>query len=298
MRRFLLGLAIILATGTLSPARAINVVAAEENVAAIAREVVGSSGSVVTLATPHQDPHFVDARPSLLVPLSRADALVFVGLDMEVGWLPVLLKGCRNANLQPGSPGYIEASDFISPLDVPAGKVERSMGDVHPRGNPHYLMDPRNAVKVARGLADRFSVVEPAHADAFKANAERFVTALEKKVVEWETRLAPLRGVGLVAHHKSFTYLVAWLGLRPVGFVEPKPGVPPSPGHVVELIMLARSQKAKLFLTEEWYPTATDDVVAQKAGGKLTVVQGMPSAGQSYAAHLEDLVKALEAAAR
>lgn len=280
------------------PAQAFKLVATTSDVGAIAREVVGPDGTVVVLANPNQDPHYVDPRPSLLVDMSRADALLVAGLDLEVGWLPSLLRNARNAAIQAGAPGYVDASAFILPLDVPALPVDRSMGDIHPRGNPHYLKDPRNAVLVARGLADRLGAVDGAHAAQFKQRAEAFAKELEVRIRDWEARTAPLKGQGVVTYHASLNYLLRWLGLAPVGAIESKPGVPPSPAHLAGLIVQSRSRQVKLFLAESWFPTATSSVVAQKAGGALVVLPGLPADNQRYADHIEEIVAQLEKAGR
>jgi zinc/manganese transport system substrate-binding protein len=298
--RHSLVLPVALALGVLTaprPAEALRVVAGTEDVGSLAREVVGPDGEVTTLANPHQDPHFVDARPSLLLPMARADALVVVGLDLEVGWLPLLVKNSRNASIQLGAPGYVDASTFIQPQDVATTPVDRSMGDIHPRGDPHYLKDPRNGVLVVRGLGRAFSALDPARAARYVDRAEAYATALEARIRAWEARLAPLRGRGAVSYHKSFNYLFRWLGVETVSYVEPKPGVPPSPAHVMQLVMLARARKVQLFISEDWYPTSTSEVVAQKSGSRLTVVPGLPDAGERYADHVEEVVVLLERAA-
>lgn len=291
---------VLLMLAWLMPANALalKVVATISDVAVIAREVVGADGKVITLANSNQDPHYVDPRPSLLVDMSRADALVLVGLDLETGWLPVLLKGARNASIQLGAPGYIDTSVFIEPMEVPTVPVDRSMGDVHPRGNPHYLKDPGNAVRVAHGLALRLGALDPAHAAAFKSRADAFAQSMEKRIKEWTTRLAFLKGQGVVTYHTSLNYMIHWLGLVPVGHIEPKPGVPPTPSHLAGLISLARTQKVRLFLAEQWFPVSTASVVAEKSGARLTVVPGLPAENQSFAAHMEEIVALLERAAK
>ena len=283
--------------GVGAPAWALKLVATTEDVASVAREVLGRDGSITTLANPSQDPHFVDPRPSLLLPMSRADGLLLVGLDLEIGWLPTLLKGCRNADIQLGAAGYIDASTFIAPIDIPRGPVDRSMGDIHPRGNPHYLQDPRNAVLVARGLAERFVGLDPAHADGYRRRAEGFVKQLQARMSMWEARLAPLKGVGVVSYHRSLNYVTLWAGMTQVGFVEPKPGIPPSPSHVAQLLMLSKARHVKVFAIEGWFPTATPQFIAEKCGRKLTVIPGQPQSGERYIDHLEEVVNLFAKAA-
>ncbi|MBI5497083.1 MAG: zinc ABC transporter substrate-binding protein [Deltaproteobacteria bacterium] len=292
-RSLTLPLAALLSLWSAAPAaHALKIVATVEDVASIAREVLGKDGELITLANPSQDPHFVDPRPSLLLPLSRADALLVVGLELEVGWLPTLLKGARNGNIQLGGAGYIDASSFIMPTDVPTGPVDRSQGDIHPRGNPHYLKDPHNAVLVANGLAERFVSLDPERADAFRKRAADFAKAIEGRIKAWETRLAVLKGKGLVSYHKSLNYFARWAQLDQVGYVESKPGIPPSPQHMVQLIALGRARKAAVFATESWFPTAQIEFAAEKCGRPVTAVPGLPRSNQPYADHIEDVVAA------
>ena len=221
------------------PARAggkLHVIATVGDLGAIAREVLGNAGDVVVLAKPTQDPHFVDARPNLILDLNRADALVSMGLDYEVGWLPVLVKGSRNGKIQTGGAGSIVASTMVPLREVPQQRIDRSMGDIHPGGNPHFTLDPRNGARIARGLAERFGNLAPDNRALYAQNADAFVKRLDAKTKEWEQRLASRRGTPVVSYHKSFIYLTGWLGLVEVGTIEPKPGIPPNAAHVAELV--------------------------------------------------------------
>jgi zinc/manganese transport system substrate-binding protein len=279
------------------PARAdLKVVATVPDLAAIAKAVGGDKVSVQSLALSTQDPHFVDARPNLMLELNRADLLLQVGLGLEVGWLPSLQNGARNAKILTGGPGFLDCSQFVRLLDVPAVAVNRSQGDVHPGGNPHYLYDPRAALPVARGIAARMGQLDPAHAADFQKNLERFTKELEAARAGWEKRLAGLKGTPVVTFHKSFAYLADWTGFDTVAFLEPKPGIPPNPSHVAQVLGLARSRKVRMLLQEEYYPVNTSRLVAGKIPAPLVVLPGGTDfrAGQTYVQRIEALVTRLE----
>jgi zinc/manganese transport system substrate-binding protein len=282
-----------------TPARAagkLRVVATVGDLGAIAREVLGDAGEVVVLAKPTQDPHFVDARPNLILDLNRADALVSMGLDYEVGWLPVLVKGSRNGKIQNGSPGAIVASTLVPLLEVPQQKIDRSMGDIHPGGNPHFTLDPRNGARIARGLAQRLGDLAPDNRALYARNAEAFAARLEARTRDWERRLASRRGTPVVSYHKSLIYLTGWLGLIDAGTIEPKPGIPPSAAHVAELVNDMKARKVPAILQERWYPSSVAETIAGQTGAKLVLIAGMTADRASYADHLEEVVRALEGA--
>ncbi len=275
----------------------VKVVTSVSELASLARAVGGDQVEVQTLAKPTQDPHFVDPKPSLVLQLSRADLLVLNGMDLEVGWLPTLITGSRNAKLQKGEPGYLDASTLVQPKEVPTQKLDRSMGDIHPGGNPHYLKDPTNALKVARGLADRLVQLDAAHEALFRANAKGFEDRLRAKLAEWEKALAPYRGTPVVTYHKSWIYFTEWAGFTEVAFVEPKPGLPPSSGHVAKVLGVISARKVPLILQEEWYSANTTELLASKGGAALVRVPGSPGEGQAYEDYfggvVAEVVKAL-----
>ena len=295
-------LAVVLGSGflgSIAPARAsgrLHVVATVGDLGAIAREVLGDAGDVVVLAKATQDPHFVDARPNLILDLNRADALVSMGLDYEVGWLPVLVKSSRNGKIQTGGPGAIVTSTMVPLADVPQQRLDRSMGDIHPGGNPHFTLDPRNGARVARGLAARFGDLAPDNRALYEKNAAGFVQRLDARTKEWERRLAARRGTPVVTYHKSFTYLTAWLGLVDVGTIEPKPGIPPNAAHVAELVNEMKARKVPAILQERWYPSSVAESIAQQTGAHLVLVAGMTADRASYIDHVDEIVRALEAA--
>jgi len=198
----------------------VRVVTTIETFADLARQVGGERVEAKALARGTMDPHFVESKPNLVLELNRADLLVHVGLELEIGWLPPLVLGSRNPKIQPGQPGNLDASAQIPVQDVPATKNDRSLGDIHPQGNPHYWIPPGNAVIVAREIAERLMAIDPSGAAAYKANLERFTTQLGRRRAEWEKRAAPVRGMKVVTYHRSWGYVSAWLGLQEVGTVE------------------------------------------------------------------------------
>lgn len=275
---------------------ALNVVTSVPDLAALAKAVGGDKVNVTALASPSQDPHFVDARPNLALVLNRADLLIAVGLDLEVGWLPTLQIGARNAKIQTGNPGYLDASQLVKLLEVPTVKVERSQGDVHPGGNPHYLYDPRAALAVAQGIAARMAQLDSKNAATYEANLQSFTTALEKARADWEKRLAGLRGAPVISYHRTTAYLSGWLGFTQLAFLEPKPGIPPNPSHVAQVLTEGRARKARFLFQEDYYPDTTSRLVASKLPAPLVVVPGGTNfrGGETYLQRMEKMVKQFE----
>lgn len=276
----------------------LNVVTTTPDLAALVRAVGGNKAAVTALALPTQDPHFIDAKPNLALALNRADLLIAVGLELEVGWLPTLQLGARNSKIQAGNPGYLEASQFVKLLEVPTAAVDRSQGDVHPGGNPHFLYDPRTALPVARGIAARLEQLDPKNAATYKANLQAFTTELEQARAGWEKRLAGLKGAPVIAYHKTTAYLSDWLGFKTIAFLEPKPGIPPNPAHVAKVLTLGRQQKARMLLQEEYYPDTTARLVASRIPAPLVVIPGGTDfrGGQTYVQRMEQLVARMEKA--
>lgn len=275
---------------------ALKIVATTSDLAALARAVAGDAAEVGALALHTQDPHFVDAKPSLALELNRADLLVVNGLDLEVGWLPVLQTGARNPKIQRGAPGFLDCSRVVNVLDAPQGKIDRSQGDIHPGGNPHYLRDPRAAAACARAIGDRLAQIAPDRAETFRRNTQAFLSSLEEARKRWEARLLWARGTPVVGYHKSWRYLVDWLGFEEVEYLEPKPGIPPSPVHVGRVLGIARQRGVKLVLQEDYYPDDTSRLVAQKVPAALVRLPGAPNVrgGETYIAWMERIVSALE----
>jgi zinc/manganese transport system substrate-binding protein len=265
----------VLLVSIASPARAtVNVVTTTEGLAAIAREVGGEKVKVTALSRGIQDPHFVDANPSLAVKLRNADLLVDVGMDLEIGWLPPLVTQSRNAAIQPGGARRLTAASAVSAMDLPTGMVDRSQGDIHPSGNPHFLSDPRRAVQVAAAIAERLGEVDPPNAAVYQERLNAFrdkVAAAEKG---WKAQLAPLAGRSVITQHKTLTYLLDWSGLKAAGYLEPKPGVAPPPSHVAGLAAIVKSAGVKGVLVENYYDPRSANQLRDLAGMKVIVIPG------------------------
>jgi zinc/manganese transport system substrate-binding protein len=299
MRSFasiLLAITLLLGSGA---ARAdLEVVATTPDLASVAMAIGGAHAKVSALALPTQDPHWVDARPHLALKLARADMLLVVGLGLEVGWLPTLLTGSRNLNVQNGGRGHVDCSELIEPLEVAQARIDRSQGDVHAGGNPHYMFDPRAAAQVIDGVAARMAVLDPPNAGTYRANAASFKTRLATARIGWEKQLSGLRGAKVIDYHKSFPYLESWLGFHVVEHLEPRPGIPPNPRHVAQVLALAKQQKVRIVLQESFYPDRTGQLVATQAGAKLVRIPAGPdlSARQGYIEFMGQVVALLRGA--
>lgn len=271
------------------------VVCTVPELAAIARFVGGEAVDVRSLAEPGQDPHFIDARPNLALLLSKADALVAIGLDLEVGWLPTLQTGARNSRILTGGLGFVDASTFVPVADAPHGVIDRSAGDVHPGGNPHYLRDPKRAVLVAQGLAGSFSSLRPEVGGAFRVRAALFAGEIGAMEASLAPARARLRGVPTLVYHRSWTYLAEWLGIDVVGEIEPKPGIPPSPAHTLRVLEMAKARGVRIVLQESHHPANAAEQLAQKLGARLVRwVEGPDlSAGEAYVDRITALVEAM-----
>lgn len=266
----LMALALALGVGGTAEAK-LKVVTTTQDPAALTEAIGGDRVSVTALCKGYQDPHFLDAKPSFMVDLNRADLVESIGLELEVGYLPSLLAGARNNKLAPGQPGNLDLSQFITPLEVVA-VADRGQGDIHPGGNPHYWLDPENARLMARGIAQRLSQLDPEGAATFQANLASFEAQLTAKEAEWAASLAPLSGKAIVTYHASWTYFAARYGLKVAAFVEPKPGIPPTPAHTLELMSLIPAQGVPLILMESFYDRRVPDVIAEKTGVRVVSV--------------------------
>lgn len=246
----------------------VQIVASLPDLGAIAREIGGDKVNVVTLAKGYQDPHFVDAKPIYITKLNRADLLIYNGLDLELGWLPLLVTGARNSNISTlDSPGNLDASIFVpNILEVPTSPIDRSGGDVHPRGNPHYMLDPRNGFPVAKGIAAKLMELDSENASYYEENYKKFADHLDQKIKEWDEELAPYKGTEIVSYHKNLEYLSDWAGFKEIGFIEPKPGIPPTPSHVAALIKKMEQTDVKLVIASNYYPQKTPSLIAEKTG--------------------------------
>lgn len=262
---------------SLLPAAALagpKVVTTTEGLAALAREVAGRRASVESLARGVQDPHFVDANPILAVKLRNADLLVDDGLELEIGWLPPLVNQSRNPDIQPGGKLRLTAATAITVMDVPTGVVDRSRGDLHPAGNPHFLTDPRRALQVATAIADRLSQLDPGGAAEYRANLGAFKARLESDMARWQGELAPVKGRKVITQHRTLTYFLDWAGIVSAGEIEPRPGVPASPAYLAELVGVAQRQGVKAIVVENYYDTRSAEVVARHSGAKVVQIPG------------------------
>ena len=253
----------------------LNVVATLPDYGAIAEEIGGDKVKVTSLAKGTEDPHFIDARPSFLRILNQADVLLEGGAEMEIGWLPALVNNARNPKILGDAPGHVLMSQGIRLLDVPSAPVDRSMGDVHPGGNPHFAHDPVNGKIIAAQLAEVFGTLDPANAALYRANLKKFDERIDQKLAEWTKLMEPYRGTKVVTYHKSYEYFAARFGLEIVGQIEPKPGLEPSPTHINSLIPRMKEAGAKLVMIEPNRPRKTPRYVADAIGAKLVIVPGM-----------------------
>jgi zinc/manganese transport system substrate-binding protein len=287
-----LAVATVLAVLALPAHAALRVVTTTEGLAAIAREVAGDRASVESLSRGVQDPHFVDANPLLAVKLRDADLLIDVGLELEVGWLPPLVTQSRNGRIQPGASGRLTAASAIQVLDLPTGPVDRSRGDIHPAGNPHFLTDPRRAVQVAKAIAERLASLDPSGAEGYRGRAAAFGKKIDAALVRWRAQLAPVQGRALFTHHRTLVYFLDWTGLKSAGEMEPRPGTPPPPAHLAELVQLAKREGVKADVVEGYYDRRSDELVARLSGGKVAVIPG-DVGGEPAAKSYEDWISIL-----
>ena len=263
--------------GRAGAASKVNVVTATEDLAAIARDIGGDRATTESIARGYQDPHFVEPKPSFVLKLQKADLLVVVGLQLEIGWLPPLINQSRNARIQPGAAGYLDVSSSSKILDIPTTQVTRAMGDVHPLGNPHFWLDPGNGRRIAKAIQDKLSEMQPKEASYFAQRYADFDRRLADAEKGWEAKMAPFRGRKIVTYHRSWPNFCDRFGLVVVDYVEPKPGIPPSPSHTLELINTMKREGIKLILVEPYFDLRTPNSVADKVGGQVVVL--MPSVG-------------------
>jgi ABC-type Zn uptake system ZnuABC Zn-binding protein ZnuA len=289
---------VLQARATAYGADRLRVVATTPDLGAIATAVGGDTVEATALARTTEDPHFVDAKPSHIVTLNRADALVEGGAAIEAGWLAPLVNGARNPRIAPGAPGRIVASRGIDLLDVPAA-LDRARGDVHPFGNPHYLLDPENGRIVAGTIAAGLCAIDPPHCESFTRGAERLRAAVAERLADWQALLAPAKGARLVAYHRTFDYLARRFGLEVTGYLEPKPGIPPSPGHLVTLIAAMQAAGVRVILLEAFRERTSAEFTAERTGARIVVLPIMPGGEvPDYVALLDHLVRKLAEACR
>jgi ABC-type Zn uptake system ZnuABC Zn-binding protein ZnuA len=281
------GLVLMAIGAVASPAAAqLRVVATTPDLASIAREIGGARVTVVALAKPTEDPHYVDAKPSHIVTLNRADALIEGGAELELGWLPPLLENSRNAKISAGAPGRIVASEGVKLIEIPTS-FDRSKGDVHSLGNPHFLIDPVNVKIIARNIANHFAQIDPKSAATYQGNLARFNTKLDAKLADWQKQLAPYRGARIVTYHKDFGYLGERFGLNVVETLEPKPGISPSPAHLAGVIRKMKATNAKVILVQPFQNRRTAETVARQTGAVVLDIPQQPGARPNTASYFD-----------
>ena len=286
---------IALAAAVSSASAQLRVVATTPDLASVAREIGGDRVNVVALAKPTEDPHYVDAKPSHIVTLNRADALIEGGAELELGWLPPLLENSRNSKISAGAPGRIVASEGVKMLEVPTS-FDRSKGDVHSLGNPHFMIDPVSVKIIARNIANHFVQIDPKSAATYNGNLARFNAKLDAKYADWQKQLAPYRGARIVTYHKDFVYLAQRFGLNIVDELEPKPGIAPSPAHLAQVIGKMRSTNAKVILVQPFQNRKTAETVARQTGAAVLDISQQPGAvpnTTTYFDMMDNLVRTL-----
>jgi zinc/manganese transport system substrate-binding protein len=248
-----------------SVAAALNVFACEPEWAALAQELGGDKVSVFSAVTPLQDPHRIEARPSLIARIRSADLVICSGSELEVGWLPLLFTSSGNDRIQPGSPGFIEASQFVVRLEIPK-VIDRALGDIHPSGNPHVHLDPRNIAKVGEVLTERLAEIDHANAGFYKTRADDFAKRWQAATTRWEQQAALLKGVPIVVYHKDMSYFINWAGMREAGSLEPKPGIPPTPSHLAELVERMKRNPAKVVVYSAYNNPRAAEFLSERSG--------------------------------
>ena len=276
-QRFFIALAGVLFAASASAQSKLTVVTTTEDLASIAREVGGDRITVESMARGYQDPHFVEAKPSFILKLQKTDLLIVVGRELEIGWLPPLVQQSRNAKIQPGANGYLDASLTASILEIPTGQLTRAMGDVHPQGNPHYWLDPENGKRVAKAIAEKLSQLRPGDKAAFDQRLADFTTRLDAAEKRWLQQMAPYKGTKVVTYHRSFPNFAERFGLEIVGYVEPRPGIPPTPQHTLDLINEMKRQNIKLILVEPYFDSKTPNAIGRETGAQVLTMP--PSVG-------------------
>jgi zinc/manganese transport system substrate-binding protein len=245
----------------------VKVVTTTTDMRSIAELIGGNKVSVTSIATGYQNPHFVDPKPSYIIGLSSADLFVTVGLDLEIGWSPQLLASSRNTKIQKGSPGYVDASAGIPLLQVPTS-VNRAEGDIHIYGNPHYWLDPLNGKIIARNITDGLERVDPSGKSFYESNLKNFDDQIDAKIKDWQSKMAPLKGTKLIAYHNEWVYFETRFGLKIVDFMEPKPGIPPTPSQLVKVINEIKANSIKVIISSPYFTTSSSDVVSKQTGAK------------------------------
>ena len=264
----------------------IKIVTTISDLKSIAEMIGGDKVSVSSIAMGYQNPHFVDPKPSYIIALSKADLFVTVGLDLEIGWSPSLLTSSRNNKIQKGSPGYVDASENVNLLQVPSS-VNRGAGDIHIYGNPHYWLDPLNGKIIARNIADGLERVDPSNRSTYESNLKSFDDKIDAKLKEWQTKMAPYKGSKIIAYHNEWVYFEKRFGLEIVDFMEPKPGIPPTPSQLVKVINEIKANSIKIIISSPYFTTSSSDIVAKQTGVKELILATSVGAFNSITSYLD-----------
>ena len=288
----LLLLAVVLALAPRAAGAQLKVVTSTTDLYDIAKAVGGDRISATHIGQGYQDPHFIDAKPSFVLQLRNADVWAFVGLDLEIGWMSLLLDGARNPKIRRGGAGHVDVSSVIRVLDRPTGNVDRGMGDVHALGNPHYWLDPENGRRIARLFRAKFSELDPKNAAVYATNTQAFEGRLNAAERGWSADLATIKGKPVVAWHTSWRYFASYSGMNIVAFIEPKPGVPPSPSHLYQVVQTMKRTGAKVIIMEPFYDRKVADLVAKQTGARVLVLP--PSVGGLRSAPVNDYVSLMK----
>ena len=267
----------VMLLSSLNAFAALKVVTTTQDLESLTREVGGDKVEVESLAKGYQDPHFVEAKPSFILKLHSADLLIAVGRELEIGWLPPLVNQSRNPRIQPNGERYLDASLTAKILEIPTGQITRAMGDVHPSGNPHYWLGPDNGRRIAQAIQTKLSEISPGDAPYFAQRYADFDRRLAEAEKRWHAAMAPYQGVKVVTYHRSWPNFTEAFGLNVIGYVEPKPGIPPSPSHTLELIQEMKRQQVKVIMIEPYFDRKTPDSIARETGAQVIVLA--PSVG-------------------
>ena len=261
---FSIALVTLTASCALPALATVNIFTCEPEWAALAQELGGENVKVSSATTAQQDPHRIEARPSLIARARNADLLVCMGLELETGWLPVLVQQSGNPKIVAGQPGFFEAGALVPRLELPV-RIDRSEGDIHPGGNPHVHYDPRNVLRVADGLAKRLADIDAPNAAFYRSRQQSFAERWNAAMARWQQQAAPLRGVAVVVHHRNMSYLMDWLGMKEAGTLEPKPGIEPSAAHLSALVAQLERQPAKMVLRAAYQDSRASEWIAGRA---------------------------------
>ena len=284
-------------TVTSAQAKKLYIVTTTTDIASITKEIGGDFVSVDSIAKGSQDPHYIQAKPSYMVKLNRADLLIYQGLQLEIGWLHLLIKGARNSKVGPLQPGHLDLSSVIQPLEIPLGDLDRSMGHVHPQGNPHYNLSPSNAIKMANAITDQLILLDQDNEITYRKNLNEFVLKINDRLSNWKSRLNKILNKKVVVFHRTWIYLFAEFGINQLGTIEKLPGVPPTPMHLAKIKNLIEQNNVRVIIQASYYDSEFSNLLSEKTGAKTVVlpafVGGVPEA-TSYFSTIEYIVTELE----